>query len=170
MLILTTMPQTTLFKFNSSSDVSKWIVINDVVMGGKSYGNFYLSKMGNGVFSGRVSLENNGGFSSVRYRLNLTGAKNYSSVILKVRGDGKKYQFRIKDKQSNYYSYVSYFKSSKEWETIKIPLSDFYPTFRGRKVAIPNYDKDTIEEIGFLIGNKTAEEFKLEIEFIGLEE
>ncbi|MEO0902916.1 MAG: CIA30 family protein [Bacteroidota bacterium] len=163
------MQKTTLFKFSTSSEISNWIVVDDVVMGGESYGKFHLNEEGNGVFSGSVSLENNGGFSSVRYRLNQTGIQNYAAIVLKIKGDGKRYQFRIKDKQSNYYSYVNYFKSSSHWETIKIPLSELYPTFRGRKVSIPNYDKNTIEEIGFLIGNKAAEEFQLEIDFVGLE-
>lgn len=37
-------------------------------MGGKSSGDFYINESGNGVFEGFVSLANNGGFSSVRYR------------------------------------------------------------------------------------------------------
>ena len=41
-----------------------------------------------------------------------------------------------------------------------------YPTFRGKKLDMPNYDADGIEEIGFLIANKKAEHFKLEIDSI----
>lgn len=43
-----------------------------------------------------------------------------------------------------------------------------YPTFRGRKLDSPNYSADGIEEIAFLIGNKRAESFKLEIDAISL--
>ncbi|MGS0527822.1 CIA30 family protein [Zobellia nedashkovskayae] len=43
------------------------------------------------------------------------------------------------------------------------PLVDMYPTFRGRKLDIPNYDGNSIQEVAFLIGNKKAENFKLEI-------
>ncbi|MEM9077613.1 MAG: CIA30 family protein [Bacteroidota bacterium] len=158
-----------LYTFTKDSDISDWTIIDDVVMGGKSYGNFYLNEDGNGVFEGRVSLENNGGFSSLRHQLSKTGIEKHSTVVLRVKGDGKKYQFRIKDKRSNYYSYVSYFKNPKEWQTIRIPLSEMYANFRGRRLNIPNYDKKTIEEIGFLIGNKTAEDFNLEIDHIALE-
>ncbi len=158
-----------LYQFSNASDSSDWRIVDDVVMGGRSSGNFFINKEGNGVFEGRVSLENNGGFSSVRHRLDKKGVRQYSAVVLKVKGDGKKFQFRIKDKLSHSYSYIGSFTTSTGWQTIKIPLADMYPSFRGRKLNIPNYNGDTIEEIAFLIGNKTAEDFKLEINFIGLE-
>ena len=47
----------------------------DVVMGGKSSGSFALSPEGHGVFKGAVSLENNGGFSSLRYNCEKTTVK-----------------------------------------------------------------------------------------------
>ena len=43
-----------------------------------------------------------------------------------------------------------------------------YPTFRGKKLDISNYNVDNIEEIAFLIANKKAEDFKLEIDSIVL--
>ena len=92
--------------------------------------------------------------------------KQFSKIILKVKGDGKAYQFRVKSKSSDYYSYITSFNTSKEWETIKLTLSDMYPAFRGRKLNISNYDNEGIEEIAFLIGNKRAETFKLEIDSI----
>ena len=43
----------------------QWSVVNDTVMGGRS--SAQMSKAEEGwVFEGRVSLENNGGFASVR--------------------------------------------------------------------------------------------------------
>ncbi|MFQ3182569.1 MAG: NADH dehydrogenase [ubiquinone] 1 alpha subcomplex assembly factor 1, partial [Polaribacter sp.] len=54
-----------IFDFNKSSNIKNWIVIDDVVMGGKSSGSFKLSSDGYGIFMGDISLENNGGFSSV---------------------------------------------------------------------------------------------------------
>ena len=66
-LLITTMQTATIFDFNKKADITNWTIVDDVVMGGRSSGNFYLNKEGNGVFEGRVSLENNGGFSSLRY-------------------------------------------------------------------------------------------------------
>ena len=153
----------TIFDFNKKADISNWSVVDDVVMGGRSSGKFYLNNKGHAVFEGRISLENNGGFSSVRYGFDRISTKSYSKILIKVKGDGKNYQFRMKNKSSNYYSYISSFKASNDWETIELKLSDMYPAFRGRKLDMPNYDKESIEEIAFLFGNKKAEPFKLEI-------
>ncbi len=163
-----TMQSATIFDFNKTRDTSNWNIVDDVVMGGRSSGTFHLNKEGNGVFEGRVSLENNGGFSSLRYRFKKMNTKQYSKIILKVKGDGKTYQFRVKSKSSDYYSYITYFNTTKDWETIELSLSDMYPAFRGRKLNISNYDDEGIEEIAFLIGNKKAEAFKLEIDSIVL--
>ncbi len=157
-----------IFEFNKKADISNWNIVDDVVMGGRSSGNFYLDNEGHGVFEGCVSLENNGGFSSLRYRFDEMSTKSYSKIILKVKGDGKSYQFRVKSKSADYYSYITTFNTSKDWEIIDLPLSDMYPAFRGRELELPNYDKESIEEIAFLIGNKKEETFKLEIESIVL--
>ena len=42
------------------------------------------------------------------------------------------------------------------------------PVFRGRKLELPNFAVDPIQEIRFLIGNKKAETFRLEINKIEL--
>jgi len=162
------MQTATVFKFNKASNISNWSIVDDVVMGGRSSGNFYLNKEGHGIFEGRVSLDNNGGFSSVRYNFAKMSIKSYSKIILKVKGDGKSYQFRLKSKSTDYYSYITSFKTSEDWEIIEVKLSDLYPAFRGRNLNIPNFDKDNIEEIAFLIGNKREENFKLEIDYIEL--
>ena len=47
--------------------ITAWQVVDDGVMGGLSKGNFKSDKKkGNLIFAGNLSLENNGGFSSIR--------------------------------------------------------------------------------------------------------
>jgi hypothetical protein len=157
-----------IFDFNKKTDIENWIIVDDVVMGGKSSGTFKLSTEGHGVFEGTISLENNGGFSSVRYRFEKILIKESTKIILKLRGDGKQYQFRIKPNTGDYYSYISPFSTTGEWQEIEILLKDMYPSFRGRKLDQPNFSNDYIEEITFLIGNKNQEEFKLLIDKIEL--
>ena len=158
-----------IFDFNSNSNISNWSVVDDVVMGGRSTGNFKINKNGFGEFYGNVSLENNGGFSSVRYRFSAIEMKGFNEVVLRVKGEVKKYQFRIKDDLNNQYSFTSIFETNGEWQTIKISLSEMYPVFRGRKLELGNFSSESIVEIAFLIGNKTAENFKLEIDNIYLQ-
>ena len=167
-IILTSMGSHIIFDFNKKTDIENWIIVDDVVMGGKSSGSFKLSTEGHGVFEGSISLENNGGFSSVRYRFEKILIKESTEIILKLRGDGKQYQFRIKSNTGDYYSYISPFSTTGEWQEIQILLKDMYPSFRGRKLDQPNFSNDYIEEITFLIGNKNQEEFKLLIDKIEL--
>ena len=159
----------TIFDFQKDKDISNWYVIEDRVMGGKSDGKFFLNEEGHAQFQGMVSLDNNGGFVSVRYDMPRMDIENHQFIMIRLKGDGKKYQFRIKNKDQNYYSYITEFSTSSEWQEIKIPLKDMYPSFRGRKLNQPNFEHDLIDEIGFLIGNKKNEKFQLLIDKIELE-
>lgn len=167
-ILFTTMTPSIIFDFNKEANLQNWMIVDDVVMGGRSSGKFLLDADGHGVFTGDVSLENNGGFSSVRYRPDRISVKGYSKIALKVKGDGKNYQFRIKSNSRDYYSYIAPFPTSGQWQEIEISLEDMYPTFRGRRLDLPNFSGDSIEEIRFLIGNKKKEEFKLLIDQIVL--
>ena len=92
-----------------------------------------------------------------------------STVIrIRVKGDGKNYQFRLKNKTSDYFSYITTFSTNGQWQIIELKLKDFYASFRGRKLEIPNFDKDEIGQVAFLIANGTDEAFKLEIDNIEL--
>lgn len=157
-----------IFDFDLSSGVKGWYIVDDSVMGGRSAGNFDLTEEGHAVFHGTVSLENNGGFSSVRYQMTPLALGESKKIRLKVKGDGKQYQLRIKDSTKTYYSYVGTFSTSGNWQQIDIKLKDMYPSFRGMMVNQPNFDKESIEELAFLIANKKAENFHLEIDKIEL--
>ena len=157
-----------IFDFNKKSDIQNWRIVDDVVMGGRSSGNFRLNAEGHGVFEGEISLENNGGFSSVRFGFEKILIKDNTKINIKLRGDGKNYQFRIKSNTGDYYSFVSPFSTSGEWQEIEIPLKDMYPSFRGRRLDISNFSSDSFEELTFLIGNEKNEKFELMIDKIDL--
>ena len=157
-----------IFDFNKKSNIENWVIVDDVVMGGRSSGTFGLNEDGQGVFQGTVSLENNGGFSSVRYRFEKMQIKESTKVVIKLKGDGKQYQFRIKASSGDYYSYISTFSTNGEWQEIEIPLIEMYPSFRGRRLDQPNFSDETMEEVAFLIGNKKKEEFWLLLDKIEL--
>ena len=152
-----------LFDFSESNNLEKWRIVNDGVMGGLSEGSFLITESGNGLFSGQISLENNGGFSSVRYNPGMINIEGYNTLALRLKGDGKKYQVRIRENNDDYFSYITTFQTLGQWETIEIPLKEMYPSFRGRTLDRPNFKGNTIVELTFLIGNNKAEKFQLEI-------
>ena len=152
--------------FNSESSLDGWFTVDDVVMGGRSSSSFAINEKGNAVFSGNVSLENNGGFSSLRHAFQKLDMGSFQTISIRLKGDGNRYQFRVKSSRTERHSYAYYFDTSGSWQWIDIPLSEMYPTWRGVKLEYPNYPGQTLEEIGILIGNNRPEAFKLEIDEI----
>lgn len=170
LLLAITVNNYMLFNFEKQSNTKNWLVVNDDVMGGRSKASLETTQMGTAVFKGTVSLENNGGFSSIRCSTGEVNTQNHKHLMLRVKGDGKKYQVRIRENQNDYYSFIAYFTTNGEWENIKIPLAEMYPSFRGRKLDMPNYQGTTMVELTFLIGNKKAESFELELQKAYLQE
>lgn len=166
LLFSLTMNSIVLFDFNVKSNVDNWRVVDDSVMGGISSSKFFVDVAGNGVFKGTVSLENNGGFCSVQHYPKPISVKEKKVFSIRLKGDGKTYQFRVKSKRSNYYSYIYEFQTTTDWQTIEIPITELHASFRGKTVDIPNYDGESIEEIAFLVGNKKNEDFQLMIDKI----
>lgn len=162
-------PTVVIYDFNKNKSVNDWRVVDDVVMGGRSTGSFKINDGGNGVFYGSVSLENNGGFSSVRHQTKRLDLSQHSKFVITLRGDGKKYQFRTRASYEDRFSYIGVFNTTGEWQTISIPFDTMYPAFRGRTLDLPNYSGTALVEVAFLIGNKKEQEFMLEIASISAE-
>lgn len=157
------------FDFGSTSDWSAWEIENDNVMGGVSKSKLSRSEEGHAVFTGAVSLENNGGFASMQYHFPPKGISGYTKAIIRLKGDGKAYQFRIKANLSERASFIYSFTTTGEWQTLEIPLNQMEPTFRGYKLNQPNFNADQIQEVRFLIGNGKTESFRLEVDKIELQ-
>lgn len=158
-----------IYDFKTDQNISDWRLVNDGVMGGVSQSSIELNESGNAVFSGEISLDNNGGFASVRHEKTIKNVQEYSYVNLRVKGKPSTYQFRLKkNKREEAHSYIHEFDVTSEWKTVKLNLSNFYPRYRGRTLNLPNFEADVIEEIAFLIGNKKEENFQLEIDNIYL--
>lgn len=159
----------TIVDFSDERSMRNWRVTNDTVMGGVSSSSIELNENGTAVFSGRVSTANNGGFGMVRLPVRVQLIEGVETIRLKVKGDGKKYQFRLKASNSQRYWYVQTFQTANDWEEIILRLEDFYPSYRGYRLNKENFSSSTIREIAVLIGNKKNEDFELLIESIAVE-
>lgn len=157
-----------IYDFNKDSSKHDWRIIDDGVMGGQSQGSFTIDANGNGIFQGTISLKNNGGFSSMRYQFDKIQVTKDNIISIQLKGDGKDYQLRVKDENNAYFSYITTFKTTGEWQTVDIKLTNLYPSFRGKKLNLPNFKSNYFEEIVFLIGNKKNESFKLILDKIEL--
>jgi monofunctional biosynthetic peptidoglycan transglycosylase len=157
-----------LFDFGSKTNTANWQVVNDGVMGGLSSSRFEPAE-GTALFRGEVSLDNNGGFASVRSlpaRHDLAGV---GAFVLRVRGDGRRYKFTARmDASFDSAIYQATFTTRKdEWMEHVLPLKDFVPTFRGRVLpGEPPLDPAGVTSVGFLISDKQEGPFRLEVAWI----
>jgi len=158
-----------LFDFTALSDLERWEVEDDVVMGGRSEGHLDISESGHAVFHGVVSLENNGGFSSIQHFFDPMDVSGFTTARIRLKGDGKRYLFLIESEPDAYHYYVHEFQTGTDWQTVDIPLHEMQPVRRGDPLDLPNYQGDTLAQIRILIGNERRESFHLEIDRIWLE-
>jgi len=155
-----------LIDFSDESVTDQWISVNDNVMGGISEGKFRITDNNTLVFSGDLSLENNGGFASIRTRpadLNLEG---YDKIGLRLKGDGRTYYFNLMtSSRSPASSYRAAVQTQKDtWQEVQINLKDFVYTSFGRIIggAAPLKAKD-IQRLGFTLSDKKSGPFLLEV-------
>ena len=173
LLIICLLFQTIIFSQNitmvdpsNNIGIDKWGIVNDGVMGGISQSNIYLNKVNNIIFSGNVSLKNNGGFASIRRGFDGNQLKETSKFLLRVKGDGNIYKFRLTMKGS-YANYSANFKTIKgQWVDIEIPVENFQPYYFGRSIRAPKLKVQKVNSMGILISDKQEGNFLLEIEHI----
>ena len=161
-----------LFDFAETDAAKEWQTVNDGVMGGVSDGRFKITDTKTMEFFGTLSLANNGGFASVRTKPKNLGLEKGDTLVAKVRGDGREYMLNLyPNKQRVAYSYRATVQTKKdEWIEVNIPLDEFEATSIGRAVKSAGAVKPVeINAIGFMLGDKKAGPFKLEIEWIKLE-
>ena len=161
-------PQASIIDF-SSSPAPVWYVVNDGVMGGISRSAMSVTEKGTGEFSGVLSLDYNGGFASVRTAMPTADLSDYQGVALRVRGDGRTYQLRFRtDDRYDGVAYRATFEApAGQWTTVELKFEDFEPTFRGRVLDNqPPLNTKALEQLIFMLADKKAGPFKLEIEWV----
>ncbi|HMP74411.1 MAG TPA: CIA30 family protein [Kiritimatiellia bacterium] len=145
-----------------------WHIENDGVMGGVSSSTFIIHEDGYAVFSGDVSLDNNGGFASVQYGFEPIDVSRHTTLALRIKGDGKTYRLLVEDQPNAWHYYEIEFPTSGDWETIHIPLADLVPVRRGDRLDRPNFPGQTLAQVRIMIANARPESFSLLLERVWL--
>ena len=136
-----------------------WIV-NDGVMGGVSQSSLRQDVDGM-FFEGLVSLENNGGFASMRSSVRFPQGTQLIELIAK--GDGKRYKLVLRTELAPRVTYVADFIALPTWQTYRFNLSQFKSTFRGRDVNAPTLSFSNVIDFGILISNNQAGSFAIQL-------
>ncbi|OUW81557.1 MAG: hypothetical protein CBD74_08105 [Saprospirales bacterium TMED214] len=164
-------PVRELFDFVGRQALSKWQIVNDGVMGGRSSSRVDSGGDGSMRFSGVLSLANNGGFASTRSRGGNLGLKQGDTIILKVKGDGRKYTFNAYvPRRRMAFSYRVEFKTVKDqWAEVRVPLDQLVATSFGRVVRGASLNPAEVNSVGILLGDKKPGPFKILIKSIKVE-
>jgi hypothetical protein len=156
-----------LFSFALAGAATGWRPIDDVVMGGMSASRAVQTDRGTLLFTGRVSLENNGGFASIRSAPQRFDIAGQGGIALRVKGDGKRYKVNLRtDTEFDGVQFQAALEPpAGEWTTIVLPFTAFRATFRGRPAA-GALDPARIATVGLMIADAQAGPFAIEIEWI----
>ena len=147
-----------------------WQVVNDGVMGGLSEGKLTPNQAGTMMFSGMLSLENNGGFSTFRSGDLKLDLSDHLGLLLRVKGDGRTYQVRLATDalfRGMEVSFAAEFATIKgEWVEVKVPFAEFKGSFRGLALPEERLDTSKVRRVSILIGDKKQAPFAVELDFI----
>ena len=138
------------------STSGNWVYFSDTVMGGRSSGTAERVNVDGQAaikLTGNVTTENNGGFVQVRREIDAGRASDFQGLSFKAKGNGETYYIHIRNGSSRlplqYYS--ASFRTSSNWETIKIRFTDFQ---RSGAFMAKSLKKKTINSIGLVAYGK----------------
>jgi NADH dehydrogenase [ubiquinone] 1 alpha subcomplex assembly factor 1 len=171
----------TVFDFTSVDDDRRsalrceWTVVNDDVMGGRSFGGFTFED-GVMVFSGSTNTRG-GGFSSIRTIEHADwGFAGYTGLELRVRGDARDYQIDLRPQGApRRRSTVSYRTplgmaatdvDEHGFHTVRLPFASFRPRQFSQQIEGDPIDPARIGTIGIFLYDKLDGPFRLEVEAI----
>ncbi len=157
--------------FADPGAVEDWTAIDDVVMGGRSASGLRATDGESALFAGRVSLEDGGGFASVRSRPREWALAGTAGIALRVRGDGKTYKLglRTDDERDGVTWQAAFETRAGVWQTVRIAFDTLAPRWRGRAVTTAEpLRPETVRTLGLLISDRQPGPFRLELAWIGV--
>lgn len=170
-LPLMTTPLT--FDFGTSCDnCDDWFVVLDGVMGGLSKGNVEQTDESI-IFRGSISLENNGGFASLRTPYQDYDLSSYKTVTVRYRSTGQDFGLTL-NKHRRFWrpQYKTNLPiTNGEWETITCNLADFGTYRLGNKIeGNPGAeDLSKVIRLGLISNTKAPTDFEIEVDKIVFE-
>lgn len=156
--------------FTEPESNSRWITVNDNVMGGRSDGSFEISG-GRLSFTGDINT-NGGGFSSIRWTVPEGKLRDNEAVRIRLKTDGRAYNLnlrtrtRVRGRQLTYRGDLGQ-EGSTEWQEVIVKFDDLVPTIFGQVVRpAPTFDPVNVQTLGFILADGQDGVFHAEIDRI----
>ena len=99
------------------------------------------------------------------------GMRSAEVCPVEIRGAAKRFKLSLlTDDGFDSLNYqASFAPTGADWQTLRLPISSFRATFRGREVAdAPQLDPGRIRQVGLMISDRQAGRFALDIRRISL--
>ena len=155
---------------NANGRTKDWVMISDNIMGGVTQSKLQYSE-NSMVLNGTISLDNYGGFSSIKTNFNTFDLSAYDGVKIKYKSTGQKFAFTLEDSKNwTMPNYKGAFNSSDSntWQEATILFKDFKqyqigePTGKKLITAVLK----NIVRLGIITTEKKEGPFSIEVESI----
>ncbi|MEM7165420.1 MAG: CIA30 family protein [Planctomycetota bacterium] len=160
----------TVFDFEDMRRRDHWFTVNDDVMGGISRARFETTAHDTARFAGALSLENNGGFATVRSPGRDLELSGMDGLVMRVRGDGRRYGFSVMPSDRRYEINMWRTEFTTEpgvWQEVRVPFTAFVHQVMGRRFPQNGHlPPERIRAMAFSISDKNEKPFALEIDWI----
>lgn len=163
-----------IFNFGTQNNTETWRIVNDAVMGGLSTSGITENK-NSILFKGETSLDNNGGFASMRTLIEKDSLKDCTTMTIRFKSSSTDRTFGLSLKTSQRY-YIPYHKftfspKTNDWEELKVNITEF-KHYRISEIIGENMPLDVLSEvfnIALIVSDTKAGPFDIEIDFIKFE-
>jgi hypothetical protein len=155
---------------NSAGKNQEWILLSDNIMGGvtKSKIEYTTNSV---LLSGNISLDNYGGFSSIKTKYKSVDLSKYNGIKIKFKSTNQKFAFTLEDNQDwTQPNYKREFSSKKDdtWEEVIIYFKDFQEIVIGEPTGNMMKSKSlkNIVRMGIMTYEKKEGPFSLEVDYV----
>jgi hypothetical protein len=155
---------------NSTEKNQEWVLLSDNIMGGITKSKIEYTN-NSVLLSGNISLDNYGGFSSIKTKYKSVDLSKYIGIKIKFKSTNQKFAFTLEDNQDwTQPNYKREFSSKKDdtWEEVIIYFKDFQEIVIGETTGNMMKSKSlkNIVRMGIMTYEKKEGPFSLEVDYI----
>ncbi|MGB0776910.1 MAG: CIA30 family protein [Flavobacteriaceae bacterium] len=153
--------------FGNKNQEIDWNIVNDGVMGGKSESEAFLLE-NSLLFKGTLSLENNGGFASIRSPYEDYNFSDAEFIEIKYRSEGGDFNFRLEQSRYFFNPYLAMtLPQSSKWTVQKIKTSELKVLKMGKELGVVKQDQEiNARRLSIMKSDKQPGPFQIEIDYI----
>jgi len=155
---------------NSAEKNQEWKLLSDNVMGGVTKSKIEYTN-NSVLLTGNISLDNYGGFSSIKTNYKNIDLSNFNGIKIKFKSANQKFAFTLEDNQNwmqpNFKREFSP-KKDNTWEEVIIYFKDFQEVVIGKPTGnrMKSKSLENIVRMGIMTYEKKEGPFSLEVDYI----